>query len=124
MYLGMGALIQKSRAPCRVGLFLAWPLLRGESTSYTSGPPLPSGMEEMRSGRGCWQLTQVPERVCSDRPSVELGGSQVSPPPCGYHSAELSPTILPHQSSSGRAAAALSSPCSPSFPMGHVSPCD
>ena len=29
------------------------------------------------------------------------GGSQVSPPPRGCHSAELSPTILPHQTSSG-----------------------
>ena len=52
------------------------------------------------------------------------GGSQVSPPPRGCHSAELRPPSFPIRLARGIAATALSPPCSPSFPVGHVSPCD
>ena len=97
VYLGMEVLMQKSRGCSWHGLFFG---VRLHLTPR--GPPLPSGMGEMRSGQGFWQLIQVPKRVCSDRPRVDLAGSQVSPPPCGCHSTELSPTILPHQTSSGQ----------------------
>lgn len=60
----MEVLIQKSRVPRRVGVFLAWPLPSGrDHILRLEVPQLLSGMEEMGSGRGCWKLTQEPSQA-------------------------------------------------------------
>ena len=65
----MEVLIQKSRAPCRVGLFLAWPLLQGETTSYTSGSPTAQwdGGDEV-----WWGLLAAHSVLPSNRPATPL----------------------------------------------------